>query len=145
MTSEWLQIRHKTQVSDTFEVGKLYFKIDSYLPDFRDSVIFPYISLYTQAAAYTTYVKSAARRALKNTSKRRLLSLGSLWYDTLASVISLIDVTIRAISTLLNELGFLLRFLVSFGFVVSKHRQGGLICLIMRRISFPKNSRTKTW
>ena len=59
-------------------VGKLYFKIDSYLPDFRDSVIFPYISLYTQAVAYTTYVKSAARRALKNTSKRRLLSLGSL-------------------------------------------------------------------
>ena len=79
MTSEWLQIRHKTQVSDTFEVGKLYFKIDSYLPDFRDSVIFPYISLYTQAVAYTTYVESAARRALKNTSKRRLLSLGSLW------------------------------------------------------------------
>ena len=78
MTSEWLQIRHKTQVSDTFEVGKLYFKIDSYLPDFRDSVIFPYISLYTQAVAYTTYVESAARRALKNTSKRRLLSLGSL-------------------------------------------------------------------
>ena len=78
MTSEWLQIRHKTQVSDTFEVGKLYFKIDSYLPDFRDSVIFPYISLYTQAVAYTTYVESAARRALKNTSKRRLFSLGSL-------------------------------------------------------------------
>ena len=66
MTSEWLQIRHKTQVSDTFEVGKLYFKIDGYLPDFRDSVIFPYISLYTQAVAYTTYVQSAARRALKN-------------------------------------------------------------------------------
>ena len=78
MTLEWLQIRHKTQVSDTFEVGKLYFKIDCYLPDFRDSVIFPYISLYTQAVAYTTYVESAARRALKNTSKRRLLSLGSL-------------------------------------------------------------------
>ena len=71
-------IRHKTQVSDTFEVGKLYFKIDSYLPDFRESVLFPYISLYTQAVAYTTYVESAARRALKNTSKRRLLSLGSL-------------------------------------------------------------------
>ncbi len=67
-----------TQVSDTFEVGKLYFKIDSYLPDFRKSVIFPYISLYTQAVAYTTHVESAARRALKNTSKRRLLSLGSL-------------------------------------------------------------------
>ena len=81
MTSEWLQIRHKTQESDTFEVGKLYFKIDSYLPDFRDSVIFPYISLYTQAVAYTTYVESAARRALKNTSKRRLLSLGSLWTE----------------------------------------------------------------
>ena len=78
MTSEWLQIRQKTQVSDTFEVGKLYFKIDGYLPDFRDSVIFPYISLYTQAVAYTTYVEVAARRALKNTSKRRLLSLGSL-------------------------------------------------------------------
>ena len=76
MTSEWLQIRHKTQVSDTFEVGKLYFKIDSYLPDFRDSVIFPYISLYTKAVAYTTYVESAARRALKNTSKRRILSFG---------------------------------------------------------------------
>ena len=30
-------------------------------------------------------------------------------YDTLASGISLIDVTIRAISTLLNELGFLCR------------------------------------
>ena len=28
MASEWLQIRHKTQVSDTFEIGKLYFKID---------------------------------------------------------------------------------------------------------------------
>ena len=27
-------------------------------------------------------------------------------YDTLVSVISLIDITIRAISTLLNELGF---------------------------------------
>ncbi len=62
-----------------FEVGNLYFKIYSYLPDFRESVIFPYISLYTQAVAYTTYVESAARRALKNTSKRRLLSLGSLW------------------------------------------------------------------
>ena len=48
MASERLQIRHKTQVSDTFEVGKLYFKIDSYLPDFRESVIFPYIfSIYT--------------------------------------------------------------------------------------------------
>ena len=58
---------------------KLYFKIDSYLPDLRESVIFPYISLYTQAVAYTTYVESAARRALENTSKRRLLSLGSLW------------------------------------------------------------------
>ena len=60
MASEWLQIRHKTQVSDTFEIGKLYFKIDSYLPDFRESVIFSYISLYTQAVAYTTYVESAA-------------------------------------------------------------------------------------
>ena len=82
MTSEWLQIRQKTQVSDTFEVGKLYFKTDGYLPDFRDSVIFPYISLYTQAVAYTTYVEVAARRALKNTSKRRLLSLGSLCQAT---------------------------------------------------------------
>ncbi len=64
MASKWLQIRNKTQVSDTFEVGNLYFKIDSYLPDYF--VIFPYISLYTQAVAYTTYVESAARRALKN-------------------------------------------------------------------------------
>ena len=68
----------RSRCLDTFEVGKLYFKIDSYLPDFRESVIFPYISIYTQAVAYTTYVESAARRALKNTSKRRLLSLGSL-------------------------------------------------------------------
>ena len=73
-------IRHKTQVSDPFEVGKLYFKIDSYLPDFREPAIFPYISLYTQAVAYTTYVESAARRALKNTSKRPLLSLESLCF-----------------------------------------------------------------
>ena len=38
-------------------------------------------------------------------------------------------------------------FLVSFLFVVSKHRQAGLICLIKRRkrMSFPKNSRTRTW
>ncbi len=82
MASEWLQIRHKTQVSDTFEVGKLYFKIYIYLPDFREPVIFPYISVYTQAVAYTTYVESAARKALKNTSKRRILSLGSLCVET---------------------------------------------------------------
>ena len=69
MASEWPQIRHKTQVSDTFEVGKLYFKIDSYLPDFRESVIFPYISLYTQAVAYTTYVESAAEGLSKTHQK----------------------------------------------------------------------------
>ena len=69
MASEWLQIRHKTQVSDTFEVGKLNFKIDSYLPDFRESVIFPYISLYTQAVAYTTYVELAAEGLLKTYQK----------------------------------------------------------------------------
>ena len=38
-------------------------------------------------------------------------------------------------------------FLVSFRFVVSKHRQAGLICLIKRRkrMSFQKTSRTRTW
>ena len=36
-------------------------------------------------------------------------SSGVFSYDTLASVLSPIDVTIRAISTLLNELGFLCR------------------------------------
>ena len=77
MASEWLQIRHKTQVSDIFEVGKLYFKIDSYLPDCRESVIFPYIYLYIQAVAYTTYVESAARGGLKNTLKRRLFELNA--------------------------------------------------------------------
>ena len=61
--------RHKTHVSDTFEVGKLYFKIDSYLPDFRESVISPYISLYTQAVAYTTYVESAAEGLSKTHQK----------------------------------------------------------------------------
>ena len=69
MASEWLKIRHKTQVSDTFEIGKLYFKIDSYLPDFRESVISLYISLYTQAVAYTTYVQSAAEGLSKTHQK----------------------------------------------------------------------------
>ena len=44
------------QVHDTFEVGKRYFKWDSYLHIFfLQLVIFPYNSLYTQAVAYTTY------------------------------------------------------------------------------------------
>ena len=55
--------RHKTQVHDTFEVGKLYFKWNSYLHNFfLPSVIFPYNSLYTQAC---------------------ILSLGSLWTNGL--------------------------------------------------------------
>ena len=38
-------------------------------------------------------------------------------------------------------------FLVPFRFVVSKHRQAALICLIKgrERMSFPKNSTTRTW
>ena len=67
--SRWLQTPYNTQLSDTFEVGKLYFKLDSYLHNFRGSVIFSNISLYTQAVPYTTYVQS---------SKRQISSLGSL-------------------------------------------------------------------
>ena len=56
--------RHNIQVSDTFDLGKLYFELDSYLHNFRGSVMFPYISLYTQTIPYTTYAESTARRAL---------------------------------------------------------------------------------
>ena len=44
---EWLQNQHNTQVRDTFELGKLYFKLDSYLHNFRGSVISHYFSIYT--------------------------------------------------------------------------------------------------
>ena len=47
-------------------------------------------------------------------------------YDTFASVISLIDVTIRAISTLLNELGCVVQV------CCEQASQAGLICLILK-------------
>ena len=51
-----LKSAQERQVRDTIEVGKLYFKWDSYLHNFFvRSAIFPYNSLYTQAVAYTTY------------------------------------------------------------------------------------------
>ena len=54
MLSEWVRLQnwHKTQVRDSFEVGKLYFKLT---------------------------IESTVQRALKNTSERRIVSLGSLW------------------------------------------------------------------
>ena len=43
MALAWFLNRHKGQVRDTFEVGKLYFKLDSYLDlSFFRSLMFPY-------------------------------------------------------------------------------------------------------
>ena len=57
---EWstiLLVGGATASRTNFGVGKLYFKLDSYLhmQSFLRSVIFPYNSLYTQAVTYTTY------------------------------------------------------------------------------------------
>ncbi len=52
--SEVIRNRHKRQVYNTFEVGELYFKLDSYLHRFFTIGDFPIqFSIYTQAVPYT--------------------------------------------------------------------------------------------
>ena len=51
--SEWLQNRHKRQVRDTFEVGKLYFKLNNYSHNFFTICDFSMqLSIYTSCPIY---------------------------------------------------------------------------------------------
>ncbi len=53
---EWLQNRHKRQENDTFEVGKLYFKLDSYLHNFFTISDFPIqFSIYTSCPIHHVF------------------------------------------------------------------------------------------
>ena len=111
-------------------------------------------SLYTQAVAYTTYVESAARRALKNTSKRRLLSLGSLLHGTLlrfsdlsGSIASLLFIQIQAIERPLNVNHVAIFIEITNFFsdhvlnIESLRKRGNFLEFIMKRISHKVNSR----
>ena len=78
MASEWLQNWHNIQVHDTFELGKLYFElpVDSFLHSFWGSVIFPYISLYTQAVPYTMYAEPVRTKGSQKHMKKTNFELG---------------------------------------------------------------------
>ena len=88
--SEWLENRHKRHVRDTFEVGKLYFKWDSYLHIFLRSAIFPYNSLYTQAVAYTTYFElgEPVSKTLRKINSPGTFALSLLTSSTVVMIVS---------------------------------------------------------
>ena len=68
--------RHNTQVRDIFELGKIYFELDSYLHNFRASLIFPYFSLHTKPFPYTTYAESTCTKGSQKHIEKTNCELG---------------------------------------------------------------------